>query len=103
MARNFVLLQGFYIILVGELEARFQLYQEVSSLDYDFLSNVAPSVQDVIENRSVNDILNWINANDSTAQLSGDTAIEGSGLNIISTNTTVGDNSFINEAFFKRT
>ncbi len=72
MARNFVLLQGFYIILVGELETRFQLYQEVSNLDYDFLSNVAPIVQDVIENRSVNDILNWIDANDSrTNSLSG--------------------------------
>jgi hypothetical protein len=47
--------------------------------------------------------LNWINANDPTASLLADTAIEVSGLNVISTNTTVGHNSFINEAFLKRT
>ena len=73
MAKNFVLLQVFYVIPVRELETRLQLYQEVSSLDYDFLSNVAPGIQDIIENRSVNDILNWINANDSTALLLADT------------------------------
>ncbi len=101
MAKNFVLLQVFYVILVRELETRLQQNQEVSSLDYDFLSNVAPSVQDVIENRSQQEILNWINANNPTASLLADTAIEGSGLNIISTNTTVGHDSFINEAFFK--
>ncbi len=72
----------------------------MSSLDYDFLSSVAPSVQDVIENRSQQEILTWINANNPTAQLLADTT-EASSLNIISTNTTVGHNSFINEAFFK--
>ncbi len=74
----------------------------MSSLDYDFLSSVAPSVQDVIENRSQQEILTWINANNPTAQLLADTT-EASSLNIISTNTTVGHNSFINEAFLKRT
>ena len=59
MAKNFVLLQVFYINPVRELETRLQLYQEVSSLDYDFLSNVAPSIQDVVEKRSQEEILNW--------------------------------------------
>ena len=103
MAKSVTLLQVFHIILVGELETRLQLYQEVSSLDYDFLSNVAPSIQDTIENRSQEEILNWINANNPTASLLTDTAIEVSSLNIIGTNTTVGHNSFINKAFFKRT
>jgi len=103
MARNFVLLQGFYIILVGELETHLQLYHEVSSLDYDFLSNVAPSIQDVIENRSQQEILNWINANDSTALLLADTATEASSLKTISTNTTIGHDSFIKDSSFAET
>lgn len=41
-----------YVVSVRELETRLQLHQEVSSLDYNFLSNVAPSIQDIIENRS---------------------------------------------------
>ncbi len=102
MAKNSTLLQVFDVISVRELETHLQQNQEVSSLDYDFLSNVAPSIQDVIENRSQQEILNWIDANDSTASLLADTT-EASSLNIISTNTTVGHDSFINEAFFKRT
>ncbi len=97
MAKNFVLLQVFDVIPVRELETRLQQNQEVSSLDYDFLSNVSLSIQDIVEKRTQKDILNWINANDPTAQLLADTTTETSGLNIISTNTTVGRNSFIKD------
>ena len=70
---------------------------------YDFFSNVSFSIQDIVEKRTQEDILDWINTNDSMARLLADTTTEASSLNIISTNTTVGHNSFINEAFFKRT
>lgn len=89
-----------YVISVRELETRLQQDEEESGLDYDFLSNVAPSIQDIIENREKEDILKWINANDSTAPLFADTTTEASGLKTIGTNTTIGRNSFIKDTVY---
>lgn len=97
MAKSFTLLQVFDVIPVRELETRLQQYEEVSGLHYDFLSNVAPSIQDIIENKSQQEILNWTNTNDPTTSFLADTTTEVSSLNIISTNTTVGRNSFIKD------
>lgn len=86
-----------------ELETCLQQDEEASGLHYSFLPNVAPSVQDVIENRSQEDILDWINANDSTASLLADTTTEASSLKNISMNTPVGHDSFIKDTVPKIT
>ncbi|MEW6499513.1 MAG: hypothetical protein AB1589_44675, partial [Cyanobacteriota bacterium] len=49
-----------YVISVGELENRLQ--QQSSHNDYDFLTNIPTELQDLIENRTTQEIRQWIDS-----------------------------------------
>jgi hypothetical protein len=76
-----------------------------SGLAYDFLSNIPAKIQDVIEDRDKEEILQWINANSLTAALlpnsEADNLIDELTLDTISIDTAVGHDGFIEDNIFK--
>jgi large repetitive protein len=83
-----------YIISVRELENRLNASgNNASGTPFNFLSNLSQTLQDAIEMRSRTAIRAWVNGFLPTAPLMA--AEPSSLLQTISTNTTVGHNSFI--------
>ena len=85
-----------YVIPVQTLENRL-------GTNYDFLSNVPTEIQETIENRERDEIIDWINANDLTSPLLADLEISNTDLSTISPNTAVGHDSFVEDSSFTRT
>jgi Hexameric tyrosine-coordinated heme protein (HTHP) len=77
-----------------------QTLEDSLGTNYDFLSNVPTQIQEKIESRAKNEIISWINTNDLTSPLLADLETSNLDLTTISTDTTIGHDSFVFDSMY---